>query len=55
MKKGFTWADGTTSEDWQRYHKAMKAWRKRYKGKMGTMEASMMEPNEPGYFRANND
>jgi|GEM_PF-5949397 hypothetical protein len=45
----------TEQEKWERYEKDVKAWRVKYKNNLDSMQASMMRPNQPGYFRANND
>ena len=42
-------------EEWAKYDKQLAEWQEKYKGRTHTMEAAMMEPNEPNYFQANND
>ena len=44
-----------SKEEWARYEKDMKNWREKYKGRLTSFEASMSMPNEPGYYRSNND
>lgn len=42
-------------KEWIDYNKQYKRWKKKYEGRMNTMDAGMSQPNKPNYFRANND
>ena len=36
-------------EEWKKYHKELKEWKKKYKGKMHTLEPWMMKPQPPNH------
>ena len=42
-------------EQWKVYAQRYKEWLIKHKDQLSTFEASMSEPNKPGYHIANND
>jgi hypothetical protein len=44
-----------SAADWIKYNQSVLFWESKYKGKENSMEAGMSKPNEPNYFKANND